>query len=85
MSNDFNVQFETNQILSVDFQQDSFVADFGPGVPTGDYDGPYEVEATNEYQVLSTRDKTLSADIVIDPIPNNYGLITWNGSILTVS
>lgn len=23
--------------------------------------------------------------VVIEPIPSNYGLITWNGSVLTVS
>lgn len=28
---------------------------------------------------------TLSTQIVIDAIPSNYGLITWDGSILTVS
>ena len=25
------------------------------------------------------------ASVTISPIPNNYGLITWNGSTLTVS
>lgn len=28
---------------------------------------------------------TLSTQIVVNAIPSNYGLITWNGSVLTVS
>ena len=53
-----------------------------PGVP---YSGPYEVEATSERQVLHTALCTLSEDIVIDPVPSNYGLIEWDGSVLMVS
>ena len=49
------------------------------------YSGAYEVTPTQERQRLSTGGKVLTADIVINPIPQNYGLITWNGSTLTVS
>lgn len=34
---------------------------------------------------LPTANTTVYSDIVINPIPSNYGLITWNGSTLTVS
>ena len=27
----------------------------------------------------------MTDDVTIKPIPQNYGLITWNGSFLTVS
>jgi len=50
-----------------------------------DYSGPYEVVPTAEAQVLSTHGKNMTHDFIIDPIPSNYGLITWNGSFLTVS
>lgn len=49
------------------------------------YTGTYEVTPTSEVQVLPTENRTLTRDIVINPIPSNYGLITWNGSVLTVS
>lgn len=49
------------------------------------YDGEYEVTPTQETQTLYTTGRTLANDVVINPIPSNYGLITWNGSVLTVS
>ena len=49
------------------------------------YEGPVTVTPTQETQVLQTRQTTLLTDITINPIPSNYGLITWDGSVLTVS
>lgn len=49
------------------------------------YDGPTEITPSREVQFLSTKQKTILDDIVINPIPSNYGLITWNGSTLTIS
>ena len=49
------------------------------------YDGPYEFTPTQEPQVVEIANKQASQDITIAAIPNNYGLITWNGSTLTVS
>lgn len=49
------------------------------------YTGPTTVTPTQEQQVLHTQDFFLIENIVIEPIPNNYGLIEWNGAVLTVS
>ena len=49
------------------------------------YDGPTTVTPNGEVQVEHTAGTVLLADIIINPIPSNYGLITWNGSTLTVS
>ena len=49
------------------------------------YDGDYEVTPSAETQTLSTKNRTMVNDITINPIPSNYGLITWNGSTITVS
>lgn len=49
------------------------------------YTGVYEVTPTEEAQVLETSGLVASKDIVINPIPSNYGKITWNGGALTVS
>ena len=59
------------------------------GIPTqvevDKYEGAYEWTPTGETQVIPIRAKKATADIVINPIPHNYGLITWNGSTITVS
>lgn len=49
------------------------------------YDGPKEITPSRGTQVLETQEKILITNIVVNPIPKNYGLITWNGSVLTVS
>ena len=49
------------------------------------YTGDYEVTPSSEAQTLNTAGKRMTREVVVNPIPNNYGLITWNGSVLTVS
>jgi len=49
------------------------------------FEGPYEVTPSAEGQTLSTEFLYMTGDITINPIPNNYGLITYNGSTITVS
>lgn len=49
------------------------------------YDGEYEVTPTRETQILRTAVKIMSADVIVHPIPPNYGLITYNGFGITVS
>ena len=43
------------------------------------------ITPTDEEQLAIEQGTYALDDIVVAPIPNNYGLITWNGSILTVS
>lgn len=50
-----------------------------------DYAGPTEVTPSGSAQTLATSGTVLHADVVVAPIPSNYGLITWNGAVLTVS
>lgn len=49
------------------------------------YDGPTTITPNGEVQVEYTAGTVLLTDITINPIPSNYGLITWNGSTLNVS
>ena len=49
------------------------------------YPGPYEVTPSATEQVLETDAFYMNGNITINPIPSNYGLITWDGSVLTVS
>ena len=52
---------------------------------TNPYVGSYEWTPTENTQTISINGLRATADIIINPIPNNYGLITWDGSALTVS
>lgn len=49
------------------------------------YTGETVITPSTTEQVLATAEKVVTRNIVINPIPSNYGLITWNGSTLTVS
>lgn len=55
----------------------------GSGGPP--YPGPYVITPSQEAQVLPISGKAAREDIIVEPIPSNYGLVTWNGSVLTVS
>ncbi len=49
------------------------------------YDGDYTFTPSSATQTIPTSRKLLLDNITINPIPNNYGLITWDGSVITVS
>ena len=49
------------------------------------YEGPYVITPAAEAQTIATKNLRMTDDITIGAIPDNYGLITWNGSTLTVS
>lgn len=49
------------------------------------YPGPTTVTPSAEAQTLETAGFYLREDITVEPIPSNYGRITWNGSIITVT
>ena len=49
------------------------------------YEGPYEVVPSRETQTLRTNRLLMLSNVTIAPIPSNYGLIEWNGSVLKVS
>ena len=49
------------------------------------YTGAVSVTPSNETQTLNTSGFYLKENITVNPIPSNYGLITWDGSTITVS
>ena len=55
------------------------------GIMPPAYTGDYTVTPTEETQVLDTANFLMTDNVTINPIPSNYGLITWNGVTLTVS
>ena len=49
------------------------------------YEGSYEISPTDETQTLNCANYRMLQNLVINPVPSNYGRIDWNGSYLTVS
>ena len=49
------------------------------------YEGPTEVTPSSVEQFLLTKNYRMTENIKVKPIPSNYGLITWDGSTITVS
>lgn len=82
---DFLVADFTADNFACEFQASAeFVCEFG-GVAGGDYEGQYIVTPNENTQTLVTSGKTLDQNITVKPIPNNYGLITYDGTKITVS
>ena len=49
------------------------------------YTGEYTITPSLETQVIPIKNMRATDNITVNPVPNNYGLITWNGSNLIVS
>lgn len=49
------------------------------------YEGDYMITPAAEAQTIPTKNLRMTDDITVGAIPQNYGLITWDGSTLTVS
>lgn len=49
------------------------------------YTGPLEVTPNEDTQTLNTAGKFMDDDIVVNPVPANYGKITRNDAFLTIS
>lgn len=81
-----NVTFSGDESFSCSFAEDSsFVVSMGESFLPEHYQGETTVSPSADIQVLDTMGKVLDENITVQPIPNNYGLITYNGSTITVS
>ena len=49
------------------------------------YEGPYTFTPSAQAQTIPIDHLMPTADITIEPVPQQYGLITYNGSTITVS
>lgn len=73
----------SNQLIEVEAGLTTNVNHYHSEYPT--YDGETTFTPSSETQIIPTGHTVLLSDITINPIPSNYGLITWNGTTLTVS
>ena len=54
-------------------------------IGTQPFEGEYTYTPTDETQTIEINGLRATDNITINPIPSNYGLITWDGATLTVS
>ena len=83
---ELNASFaETTENFPCAFDGDQEFSAQMDGIIPGDYDGSYEVTPSGSEQTLATAGRTLQFDVVVKPVPSNYGLVTYNGSTITIS
>lgn len=71
------ISFEENEMsLDIDFGELQEVSIDGGNFPR--YTGSYEIEPAAQEQILQTKDKITTQDIIVKPIPKEYGLVTYN-------
>ena len=67
--------------------QEAFGTEFDDVILVGElnyFDGDYEYTPTQEVQTIPIHGKTGREDITINPIPSNYGRVSYDGSRLRV-
>lgn len=77
---------------SISVSVDQGTLGIGTGTPVArDYverdpfTGDYEITPSSETQTLLTKNLRMTDNVVINPVPSNYGLVTWDGSVITIS
>jgi hypothetical protein len=55
----------------------------GISIPT--YQGEYNFTPSEDEQTINIDGMVADGNIIVNPIPNNYGLVTRVGSILTIT
>ena len=54
-------------------------------VDVDDYTGPYTFTPAASPQIVPTSGLRMIDNVTINPVPSDYGHISWNGSVITVS
>ena len=87
MNYEYPLELVEAQVIGLDLGDNNLALQIENGRPVlpPSYAGPYEITPSDEAQVLETEGMLAAENIVINPIPSNRGLISWDGSILTVS
>ena len=80
----FDVKFEPPHVYQVQLDvqeavlQDGFENVQVVTVAPDPYTGSYEVTPDLHAQILATSGKTMLNDVVVHPIPSNYGRVTYD-------
>lgn len=81
-----NVQFTSEETFNCSLSdQDVLICAFDELFSPDEYTGETTITPSTETQTLETANKLVKENITVNPIPSYYGLITWDGSTITVS
>ncbi len=85
MANSIDIKTkEPAEITLTTPRKQSIAIDVRGGAAGEPYEGSYEVTPGEETQVLKTAQKLATKNIVVNPIPSNYGRIEQVGARLRV-
>jgi hypothetical protein len=71
--------------VSVDLDYDGEYGKYIPVEIAQAYTGTRTVTPTESVQILDTTGLLMPGNVTVQAIPTNYGRITFNGSVITVS
>lgn len=74
------VSLDVSEPLAIDYDKTDYV----PMSTIPVYEGPYELVPAETSQTIGTTGMSMAQNIVIAPIPSNYGRIEQRGSALYV-
>ena len=77
-----SVQIDGGEI-SLSSCMDGDIGTYMPVYPES-YTGDLVVKPSEETQVLQTEHLTMPGNVIVEPIPSNYGRIAYNGTALLV-
>lgn len=73
----------SNQLIEVEAGLTTNITHYHSEYPT--YDGETTFTPSAETQTIPTGHTVLLSDITINPIPSNYGRITYSGGIISIT
>ena len=78
--------FDRPEIEAVFFTKPQIIETEFDGIPApASYHGTYSFTPSADTQTIPTAGLLMNENIVVNPIPQNYGLISWNGLGIRVS
>ena len=78
--------FDRPEIEAVFFTKPQIIeTEFDGAAAPASFHGDYSVTPSEETQTIQTAGLMMNADMTINPIPTNYGLITSHGNTIRVS
>lgn len=78
---------EGNSVSLTVTDENTVSLDIGAAFPVypESYKGSYNIVPSLHQQIVKVKGLYATEDIIVEKIPDNYGLITWNGSFLRIS
>lgn len=71
--------------LCIEEDDESITLDLGNDIAYPTYTGETEFTPTQQAQIVFTSGKVVLDNITINPIPSNYGLVTYHANIITIT